>query len=374
MAYRQQQSTIRQIVGTLAVAALVTACTTAIVRPPAIPALENQSEQSIPDIDPLHISSEMKQFVDHHVENDKNREGKAWLLAYAALDPYLLHFDYDPRITLPAEEAFRTRKGNCLTFSSLFIAMARHAGLQAWYQEVQVPPEWSTVDDTLLVSKHVNAVVRDRSREYVVDVSRRKSRDSDIVRRLSDAEAEAQYYNNLGADALIGGDLPLAYAYFSKALEKRPGLAYIWSNLGVVFRRNEQTGDAILSYRTALQFNPAQSVAMNNLYTLYEEEGNIEAAQGLQRRVENNRRKNPYYLHYLAEVANEERRWSDAIKLLNRAIQLESHEYRFYYSLAQAQYHAGKFRVAQTSLDRARTLAPPDLQEGILTLPGAELP
>jgi hypothetical protein len=86
----------------------------------------------------------------------------------------LLDFDYDPQVTLQADEAFAARTGNCLTFSSLFIAMAREAGLEAWYQEIAIPPKWRAVNDTLLVSMHVNAVVEDNGKRYTVDVSRRK--------------------------------------------------------------------------------------------------------------------------------------------------------------------------------------------------------
>ena len=57
-------------------------------------------------------------------------------------------------------------------------------------------------------------------------------------------------------------DLGLAYANFIKALEVRPGLAYVWSNAGVVLRRNGQTGDAVFAYRTALQYDPDHSVAV----------------------------------------------------------------------------------------------------------------
>jgi tetratricopeptide (TPR) repeat protein len=281
----------------------------------------------------------------------------------------LLDFDYDPQVTLQADEAFAARTGNCLTFSSLFIAMAREAGLEAWYQEIVIPPKWRAVNDTLLVSMHVNAVVKDNGKRYTVDVSRRKPHRKDVARRLSDLEAEAQYYNNLGAEALIENDLAKAYAYFKKALNNDPGLAYVWSNLGVVYRRNEQTNDAMTAYRFALQLDPDQTVALNNLFLIYEEDGNLESAATLRKRVEKNRLQNPYYLHHLAEVANEEQRYSDAIGLLNRAIRMDENEYRFHYTLAQSQYYAGDAEIARASLDRAKQLAPAKLQDGPLTLP-----
>lgn len=332
-------------------------CSSIPPRQPPIPRLAGHAPLQVPDVDLLRLTPEMRAFAERYAKSDGQDAGKAWMLAYAALDPFLMDFQYDPMITLTADEAFRVRRGNCLTFSAMFVAMARAAELNAWYQEVIVPPEWSAVNETLLVSKHVNAVVSDWGSRYVIDVSRRKKMPLEQTRRMSDEEALAQYYNNLGADALLENDLPRAHAYFSKALEARPGLAYVWSNLGVVFRRNGQSEQATVAYRAAIEQDPEHTVALNNLHTLYSEEGNLAAAAAIEQRVERNRRKNPYYLHYLAEVANEEERWSDAIDLLNRAIRLEANEYRFHFTLAHAQYHVGEREMARASLDRAYELS-----------------
>jgi tetratricopeptide (TPR) repeat protein len=351
-------------------AASMAACSSIPPRQPPIPALAGHAPVAIQDADLLRLTPEMRAFATRYAKNGSDDAGKAWMLAYAALDPWLMDFEYDPMITLTADEAFRLRRGNCLTFSGMFVAMARDAGLRAWYQEVIVPPEWSAVNETLLVSKHVNAVVSEWGSRYVIDVSRRKKTPLEQTRRMSDEEALAQYYNNLGADALVENDLPRAHAYFSKALRARPGLAYVWSNLGVVFRRNGQMDDAIVAYQAAIEQNPQHAVALNNLHTLYSEEGNIEAAAAIEQRVERNRRNNPYYLHYLAEVAGEEERWPDAIDLLNRAIRLEANEYRFHYTLAHAQYHVGKKELARASLERARELAPEGVTGEALIPPG----
>jgi len=353
----------------LAVLLLLTACAAPAFREPDIPPLVGQPVYEIPRVDLLRLSPEMEQFVAQHESSRHGEDGKAWALAFAVLDPYLLDFKYDPMVDLPADEAFRTGRGNCLTFSSLFVALARAAGLEAWYEEVRVPPKWSAVNETLLVSKHVNAVVQDHGQKYVIDVSRRKKEPNEQTRRISDREAEAQYYNNLGADALITNDLATAHAYFRAALDSQPGLPHVWSNLGVVYRRNGQTSDAILAYETALSIDPQHAVALNNLHELYLEEGNLAAAAALEARVERNRRNNPYYLLYLAEIANEEQRWSDAIDLLHRAIKIDATEYRFHYTLAQSQGYAGNTEGARNSLERARELAPAGLPDGPLLLP-----
>jgi Flp pilus assembly protein TadD len=368
--YRQFDSSRQALALCLAVA--LGACANTPQQSPDIAALNNHPGFTVPQAEFLRVSPEMREFAETHAVR-RGMNGRAWSLTYAALDPYVLDFDYDPQVTLTADQAFRDRKGNCLTFSGMFIAMARDAGLTAWYQEIEIQPTWSSVNDTLLVSKHVNAVVQGSRRQYTVDISRLTHDDNLRSRRLTDLEAAAQYYNNLGADALIENDLGRAHAYFKKALGTQPRLAYVWSNLGVVYRRNFQTADAITAYRFALQLEPGQTVALNNLFLIYEEEGDVESAAEIQRRVETNRRKNPYYLHSLAETANMEGRYGEAIKWLGRAIRIEDQEYRFHYTLAQSLYFSGDRNGAQASLDRAKQLAPFPLEDSLSTLPHPEL-
>jgi tetratricopeptide (TPR) repeat protein len=331
-----------------------------------IPPLRNQPAFDAPRVDLLGMSSEMQAFVDSHVLSPSHKKNRAWSLLLAALDPYILPFKYDPSVTRSASRAFETRRGNCLTFSNMFIAMARGAGLEAWYEEVQTPPQWNAVSDTMLVSMHVNAVMRDRNREYTIDVSRRRQSDTDRHRRISDGEAAAQFYNNLGAEALVEGRLAEAYAWFRRALETDAGLPFVWSNLGVVFKRNGQTEDARRAYETALRIDPRHSVSLNNLYVIYTEAGELEAAQALHEQVERIRRDNPYYLDFLAQTATGEQRYNDAIDLAKRAIRLAPREYRFHYTLARAQQKAGLASVALTSLEHAQRLAPESA--GTLTL------
>jgi tetratricopeptide (TPR) repeat protein len=362
-----------RLTGSFLLFLLLTSCASAPQRSlPEIPELTNQPQYNIPDVDLLAVTPEMIEFARSNSFRDSRRQGRAWTLAYAVMDPYILAFDYDPQITLPADQTFEKGAGNCLSFSSMFVAMAREVGMSAYFQEVEIPPTWSNIDDTLLVSKHVNAVVYNEGHTFTVDVSRRKGREMELTRRLSDEEAKAQYYNNLGADALIEGDIALAYAYFHKGLEADRRLEYIWSNIGLILRRNGQTEDAILAYRTALQLEPNQSVALNNLHIIYTEDGNLDAAEKLNARVERNRQKNPFYMQHLAEVAIEEQRYSDAIELAQRAIRMDTTEYRFYYTLAQAQYQAGKINLSQTSLDQARKRAPDQNARGTLVLPAEE--
>jgi tetratricopeptide (TPR) repeat protein len=279
MVRRQLRFGYTRLFGVLTVSALLSACAVPSLRSTAIPPLENQHQVDIEIIDFLAVSPPMKQFVGNFAHENMARGRKAWNLAYAALDPILFNFEYDSSLTLTATDTFRLRTGNCLSFSNMFVAMAREAGLNAWFQEVKLPREWSNVNQTFLVSMHVNAVVKDVSSEMTVDISGARRAEWVKIRRLSDAEAEAQYYNNHGANALVENDLATAFAYLVKALEIAPYTPYIWSNLGVVYNRNGQVEDAKIAYLNALEINPAEIVALNNLQEIYVEEGDLVQAK-----------------------------------------------------------------------------------------------
>ena len=360
MAHRQLRIRCTRLFGVATVSVIISACAVQTQRATAIPPLENQPHVEIESVDFLGVSAAMKRFIRNYAPEDMDNGRKAWNLAYAVLDPMLLNFDYDPSLTLTAADTFNRRAGNCLGFSSMFISMAREAGLQASFQEVKLPLEWTSVNETFLVSMHVNAVVHNGRSEYVVDVSGAKRAKWVRIRKISDAEAEAQYYNNHGADALVKNDLATAFTYLLKAIRIAPDTSYIWSNLGVVYKRNGQLEDAKQVYRTALEINPAETVALNNLHAIYVVEGDLVRAEKVRSKVERHRRKNPYYLHLLSAQALDEQRYEDAIELLERAIKLNKEEYRFHFTLARSLFLNGEKDAALQSLGQAKQLAPPD--------------
>jgi len=319
------------------------------------------------------ISPEMVDFLDEFVTQNQGKTKTAWELVWAVTDPNVRMFAYDPGLTLPPVETFRRQSGNCLSYSAMLMMMARHLGLKASYQEVEIPQQWNSENNTLLVSMHINVVIEgDREGSWIVDVSGRAESRSRLQRRIKDPAVLAQYYNNLGADALANEELGKAYAYISKAIDTDPQLHYLWSNLGVVYSRNEQLEDATNAYLTALKIDSGSSMAANNLYLIYEKTGNIAAAQSLEKRVERNRKKNPYYLSHQSELAYEEGRFEESQKLLEKAVRLHDGEYRFHYQLARALVVQGKRSEALASLQRAIELAPPDFPVSVAQL--EELP
>ena len=360
---------------TLLTTGLVCACaTTTEHKAEQIPALSGQETPSLPSDDLIEVSDEMREFLASYVPHTMNLGKRAWTLAYLANDRYVMPFRYDPTLTLPPAETFRRKTGNCLSFSMMLVAMARHVGVAARFEEAILEPEYRSVNDTFINSRHITVSLGQGQQTFLVDVSGAVFEENVRTRPISDRRAAAQYYNNLGVEALLAEDLPVAWSRFRQALWTDAGTAYLWSNLGVVYKRNGQGEDAERAYRKALAVDRGESIALNNLYVIYQEQGRYEEAAVLERRVERHRMRNPYYLALLASEALESRHYDDAIDLLERSIKINSEEYRFHGALAQAQYLAGDYEKARNSLDTARSLAPPEAMSEFESLPLNSLP
>jgi Flp pilus assembly protein TadD len=325
------------------------------------PLVQHHSTAIASDVDVLAVTPSMRRFLERYVLPYENPRTRLSLLMLAVTDKGVLGFYYNQSHTLTAAEAFERRSGNCVAFANLFVALAREAGLDARYQEVFLDPEWSSRDDTLLKAKHINVLVKVGRRSYMVDVSGEDISFGSNRRSLSDEQAAAMYFNNLGADALIQGANGEAYALFLRAIETEPGMADTWSNLGVLYGRNGQDLDAERAYLEAMRLNEGELAAMGNLHDLYHEQGRLAEAERLNREVERYRRENPYYLLALSEEAMEAGELVEANILLRRAIDLKPGEHLMYFTLARLEFLSGDIRSAEISLQRARELAPPEI-------------
>ncbi len=330
-------------------------------KPP--PLLNAGPAVEISDVDLLAVTPKMEQFLTQYVLEYNDTDLKRQLLSIAITDRAMLGFYYNIERTLTAEDAFDTRSGNCIAFANLFIALARKAGLKARYHEVLIAPEWDSQDGTFIVSKHINVVVDSPRGLWEVDISGREIKVNAKRRIMGDHEAVAMYFNNLGVEALFNDDLATAHAYMVKAIAVAPAISDSWSNLGVILGRNGQYQDAELAYRTALRISPTELTAMGNLYDLYVLEENRQAADDLEKRVERYRRGNPYYLLLLSDEAIEQREYKESMVLLTSAIEKKGDEHRLHFAMAKTQFLAGERDAAQTSLSRARELAPDDLRD-----------
>jgi Flp pilus assembly protein TadD len=309
----------------------------------------------------LLVSPEMQAFLDRHVARRASPVSRLRQLVRAVLDAKSLGLVYD-ETTRTAAETFRARRGNCLSFSSMFLAMARRVGLRAYYQEVDTPPDWTLRNEVLVLNRHVNVLVATgRGGDHVVDFNLDRFRSSDTQRRISDGRALAHYDNNVAVERMQKGDAATALLYFRRAVRREPSFAPAWTNLGILHLRMGNRAHAEAAYIQALRANGRDLVAMSNLATLYERAGDRARAESYRRRVTDRRNGNPYYRYQLARDAVLARDYDGAIRHLRYAVGRRPNEDRFHFLLGVSHLGKGDEKAARKWFSRAERLAESDV-------------
>ena len=340
---------------------------------PLPPLKHSGPDVQVGDIDLLAVTPAMDKFLEEHILTSTDKRTRKTLLLAAITKNGALEFKYDAALSLTAAEAFEQRAGNCIGFANMTIALARRAGLKAYYQQVSKQQDWSRSADAVLLIKHINVVISyDLNTSTVVDITGLNIGPNVRQWTVEDSYAKALYLNNIGVDAMLGSDLPTAYAYFHKAIDEQPELTDTWVNVGVAFGRNGQLNEAETAFQTALQIDQSEYAAMSNLYEVYIAQNELEAAAQLEKKVEKHRRGNPYYLLELSNEAVENQQFDEAISLLRRAIRKKDDDHLLHFALARTQYLSGEIKAAENSLFKARKVAP-DNMLAVYDLPINEL-
>ncbi|MEX2332956.1 MAG: hypothetical protein WD600_01780, partial [Pseudohongiella sp.] len=87
-----------------------------------------------PVIDLLAVDDAMASFMAQHIDPGLQGWDLVARLQELLFSPQFLDVKYDDSANLTASEAFAQRRANCLSLVNLYIAMARHHGLQVQYQ------------------------------------------------------------------------------------------------------------------------------------------------------------------------------------------------------------------------------------------------
>jgi Flp pilus assembly protein TadD len=326
----------------------------------AAPLGEPLPSVSVGDAQVLAVSPGMQDFLNEHVARGADRVTRLRQLVSAIISGGSFRLQYDER-TRTASETFQARKGNCLSFSSMFVALARREGLDASYQEVDVPPDWSFRDDSFVLNRHVNVLLDlGKEGEHVVDFNMDDFKTSYDRRTISDARALAHFYNNLAVEQMQAGDTASALLCFRTAVAHDASFSPAWTNLGILYWRKGLADYAEAAYLQALKADGRDLVAMSNLASLYERRGDQERAARFRSRVSDHRQRNPYYRFQLAREAFLAADYDKAIGHLDYAIRQKKNEDQFYSLLGLAYMKKGDERAARRWLARAEEVAATD--------------
>jgi tetratricopeptide (TPR) repeat protein len=323
-----------------------------------LPLLAQVQRDTVPQKEQiLELSTPMKAFLDGHVLTEHGDVDRLKALIFSVFDESRLSLEYSDHFTLTAGQTFEHRAGNCLSFTAMFVAMARYAGLSAYFQEVFDISSWSKNRDLTLFNRHMNAIVMVNGSPFEVDFNYDGERKFRITRRASDDRAFAHFFNNLGVEAMANRDYDLAHSLFQTSIEIDPSFSQSHTNLGVLFRVKGQYDLAEDRYKLAMDLDRFDYTARANLVRLYELQGRQKEAQQMRKKVERFMKRNPYYHLAEGEEAMAEGRFQDALQSFKTAIRRDYQEPSFYLHVASAYQAMGDAPNARKYVLKAKRFA-----------------
>ncbi|MCH7743095.1 MAG: hypothetical protein IIB71_10600 [Proteobacteria bacterium] len=305
----------------------------------------------------LALSDDLKVFVEAHIDRKWRAKRRLKELRRLLFSPEFFSIEYQSGVTKTAVETYQSRSGNCLSMTNLFIAMARYSGIDAHYHLVSARPTWDQSGSTLIWTRHINStgVLRNGDR-YILDFLPQLRAIRDEMEIVSDQYAQAIYYNNLGAEAILSQQFEKALGYLRLALNIEPQMADVWNNMGATQNRLKRADLAKASFQQAILLDAFNNTAMSNLSRIYFAEGSVELGNYFADKVARYRKKNPYYRYAKAKSALLAQDYIKAREELDAAIRLKKDEADFYDALAEVYDGLGDEEKQLLSLKMAKLI------------------
>lgn len=264
--------------------------------------------------------------------------------------------------TQTAGKTFAEKRGNCLSYTAMFVVLSRLAGLEVNFQVVNVPPAWIAGSDYLVRSTHINAVASDirmshnERLDLTVDFNSVTDTERYRSRQISDAYANSLFLANLGVQHLQAGNNLEGFRHLRAGIELEPTNIDLWVNLAAFYATHQAPKQAQAAYLKALRIDPSSRAVHAGLGRTYEKLQRPELAQQHLDLARQYQAKNPYYHFSIAQRALGQADYTYALEAVNRALQLSGADGSFHYLKAITLQHLGDPNGAQRSLDKAQRL------------------
>ena len=338
--------------------------------------LGDDASDEAPSIDPLSIDSQMHDFVVPDINKVKSRRFRVHALMNKLAEHGYYKNYYDAGLTLSARQAFTQKRGNCLSYTHMFIALAREAGLDARYELVEAPPLYSVTDGILEHQVHIRSRVLwpnaiDRSdtnyvwpthgiartlaaprinleRYISVDFNERNIRgyEGQIV---SDDFALSLHFANNAVEYWKNHDETEAFIHIVESIRLAPRYANHWSNLATFYARRGLSDEALLINRYALSLDPHHVIALAGVVQ-NAARGEMSRAKSRLQRLRNN---NAHYQFALAQRSNFHQDLTGALRYVERSIALKKRNHEFLAFKADILMSLHRYSEGRQSLKRA---------------------
>lgn len=304
-------------------------------------------------LEPIRLDASIIQWANENISRHTPSDHRLKILLDKLQHDETLAFEYRAGYTGTAQEVFETGQYNCLSFSMLFVSLAREIGLPAEYLKVDRVERYEREGDLVVLSRHITAGYGTLMDRTILEFDVGPEVNYSLANSISDLEALALYYSNRGTELLRAGDLPAAIEMLNIAVTLGPKSSQHWINLGVAKRRSGDLRGAEESYLEALELDRGNPTAFHNIIALMRMRGEPDAAGRLLEELSGRKNRNPFTYLALGDLSLGQERYRDAERFYRRALKLAKHEAETHAAMGLWALASGRHDKAQSWLEKA---------------------
>ena len=283
--------------------------------------------------------------------SDSRRTEEILSIIFSSLD---LQYSLQP--TRNAVETWRDREGNCLSFVNLFVGVGRDQRLNPFYVEVEDYQRWHYEDGVVVSRGHIVAGMYIDGQLSTFDFLPYAPKAYRQFKPIDDIVATAHFYNNLGAEAMMRGELEAAEEHLRIAVALAPEFDKAANNLGVALLRTERAEEAVTVLESGLDLVPDNVPLLTNLTRAYQQLGRVDEADELLDRLDDINQHNPFFYVYRGSVALGKGDLELAMDYMRRAFRTDSELPEVHVGLARVYLALGQLKQARHHISRALRL------------------
>ncbi len=303
---------------------------------------------------PFEVTPELRTSLEQRLRQAPSERSKINEVLRFVFEDLDLRYSLTP--TRNAVETFSTKQGNCLSFVNLFVGVARELGLNPFYVEVTDYQKWNHREGMVVSQGHIVAGMYLEGELKTYDFLPFRPKAYKAFNPIDDLRAAAHYYNNLGAEALMAGDLETAKKLLTVATGIAPGFDKALNNMGVCLARGGDDEAALAFYQKGLAIDPDNAMILTNLTRLYQQTGRAAEAEKLLTRLEDSNAANPFFFIYQGEMALSRGESDKALDYMVRALREDSELPEVHVGFVKVYVALGDLEKARHHLERALKL------------------
>lgn len=270
-----------------------------------------------------------------------------------------VNFNYNLQENLTSQETYEKRKGNCISYTGLFVSIARELRIPVYFAHLNDIVDFEEKDGSYIASSHIAAGFNDGERTLLVDFLREKERENyQFYEKIDDLTAYCLFYNNVAVVDILEGKYEEAQKILDFLLSLKPSLNELLNNRGVLYLKKGEYEKALQMFdKIRLKKIGYQPAFHNGLLTskiLKNEFYERLFAEELKKYSNND----PVLLYERSMELAKQGKLAEAINLIKKAISEKPRSAFLYASLSVLYVKNGDLIKAKDLFKKAQKISP----------------